>query len=879
MKTKLLFLFLPIFLFSAEQKSALTEDRASYIRYFQSAADEFGVPVDVLKGISFAETRWSHLTWEAGDTAACTGMPHPYGIMSLWDNSFFGHSLRVAAALIGKDIQILQDDPQQNIRGAAALLTKLYDSIPIPAETNRGEIESWRNAIAAYSGLPRMDFAQQHALDIYSAMNEGYHQYGIEWNAKPVKIGEIKTAVSKIFRIEAAKISGLKKAEKVTTQPDYPLAKWVSSYPGTGAGDQHWYTTGYSHSFVIIHDMEGYYLSTISYFQLASTQASIYYCLNSKKDNVSDAPAGEITQMVEEKYWAWHVVCWNRYMFGIEHEGFVANPAWFTPEMYNASSQLVAYLCDKYGIPKDRNHIIGHNEWQNQTWKTWMGTNWPQIDVTCNNHTDPGQYWDWTGFMTKINASDTVTPEIVYSSVEGNNKIVKTYGSVSVQFNTSMDIFSTDSAFSLSPSVDGTITWNSDNTVLTFKPKSGFAFNTAYTLTVETTAKSIGLKHSLNGFPYTAQFTTNPVDTVGPKIVRSYPLNNAADVPLKPFIVLRMDDSVQTTSLSTTLKLYDPDNKTVSLSGAKNESVNDSALITFSPTLKPNQTYMLKLFPGVKDAYGNLSIDTTFIQFSTQVQSVVAEGTLIDQFESDSGNWVSPKLSAYSSHIDTSLTSFVISSNRKYTGISSGTLTYAFNAVSGSDAALELSLPISVEGSSTVGMMVFGDTSKNVIQFQFSPNNQIVNSDTVDWLGWKYLSVNLNLLTGVNKQLTAIRIMQKTGSQNSGVVSFDNLQLDATTTGVNGEHLVQPLAYSLDQNFPNPFNPSTSIKFTLARNERVQLKIFDLLGREVAVVVDGQLQAGTHSYMFQGRSLSSGVYFYTLRTEEFSKTRKMLLTK
>src|SRR5436190_1243707 len=75
---------------------------------------------------------------------------------------------------------------------------------------------------------------------------------------------------------------------------------------------------------------------------------------------------------------------------------------------YQAS---VSYLnrCDKYGIPKDRNHIIGHNEWQNSTWTNWMAANYPAIDTTCNNHTDPGQYWDWNHFMTLITGAAAIT--------------------------------------------------------------------------------------------------------------------------------------------------------------------------------------------------------------------------------------------------------------------------------------------------------------------------------------------------------------------------------------------------------------------------------------------------------------------------------------
>jgi hypothetical protein len=60
----------------------------------------------------------------------------------------------------------------------------------------------------------------------------------------------------------------------------------------------------------------------------------------------------------------------------------------------------------------DRNHIVGHNEWQNAAWTSWMSTNWPQIDTTCNDHTDPGKYWNWTHFMQLIlNGAPSITAQ------------------------------------------------------------------------------------------------------------------------------------------------------------------------------------------------------------------------------------------------------------------------------------------------------------------------------------------------------------------------------------------------------------------------------------------------------------------------------------
>lgn len=88
-----------------------------------------------------------------------------------------------------------------------------------------------------------------------------------------------------------------------------------------------------------------------------------------------------------------------------------------------------------------------------------------------------------------------------------------------------------------------------------------------------------------------------------------------------------------------------------------------------------------------------------------------------------------------------------------------------------------------------------------------------------------------------------------------------------------------PAGFSLGQNYPNPFNPNTMISYQLAMNSQVELKVFDMLGREVAVLVDNPQSAGTHQVSFDASALGSGIYFYTLTTDDFSQTRKMTLLK
>lgn len=85
--------------------------------------------------------------------------------------------------------------------------------------------------------------------------------------------------------------------------------------------------------------------------------------------------------------------------------------------------------------------------------------------------------------------------------------------------------------------------------------------------------------------------------------------------------------------------------------------------------------------------------------------------------------------------------------------------------------------------------------------------------------------------------------------------------------------------YILRQNYPNPFNPTTQISFSLKENSFVSLKVYDILGREVAVLVNEVLTAGNHQVQFNGSSLKSGIYFYEIRTDKFRDMRKLVLLK
>jgi hypothetical protein len=98
------------------------------------------------------------------------------------------------------------------------------------------------------------------------------------------------------------------------------------------------------------------------------------------------------------------------------------------------------------------------------------------------------------------------------------------------------------------------------------------------------------------------------------------------------------------------------------------------------------------------------------------------------------------------------------------------------------------------------------------------------------------------------------------------------------TIGIKNENEIAA-DYFLSQNYPNPFNPVTNIKFSIPKYGSVELKVFDINGKEIATLCNQSLQKGSYNVEFNADKLSSGMYFYTLRTNEFTSTNKMILIK
>lgn len=186
-------------------------------------------------------------------------------------------------------------------------------------------------------------------------------------------------------------------------RPDYGRATWYGAYSGNYMAANRPGSNRINK--VIIHVVQGSWSSALNWFKDSRAGVSAHYTVRS-----SD---GRIGQSVEEKNIAYHAGYWsyNQTSIGIEHEGYISNSSWFTDEMYRSSARLTAYLCKKYKIPIDRQHIIGHHE--------VPGCSGGGGGVGC--HTDPGPYWNWSKYMRLVREyAGTSTASSTYKQVVDN---------------------------------------------------------------------------------------------------------------------------------------------------------------------------------------------------------------------------------------------------------------------------------------------------------------------------------------------------------------------------------------------------------------------------------------------------------------------------
>jgi len=386
---------------SAAPPAATTDRQAA----FAAAAKEFGVPESILLAVSYNVSRWEthggapsfaggygpmHLTEVSagqlsgkGDDAARLSRPDP--------NDPALHTLDAAAQLLGVGPDTLKHDPAQNIRGGAALLAQYVRETvgAIPASE-----ADWYGAVAKYSGSQEAAVALDFANTVYSTIQQGATRTTTDGQAMRLAAHNVtpNKATANALQLRNSKHTGNAECPNGLACEFIPAA-YVLNNPDD-LGDYGNYdlanrpADGLDIRYIVIHDTEVNYAGTLAIFQNPLAYVSTHYVLR--------ASDGHIAQMVETKNVAWHAGNWyvNGHAIGLEHEGFAIEGAtWYSEQMYHASAKLVRYLAQKYHIPLDRAHIIGHDDIPYPTQAQYL------------MHWDPGPFWDWAHYMELLGAS------------------------------------------------------------------------------------------------------------------------------------------------------------------------------------------------------------------------------------------------------------------------------------------------------------------------------------------------------------------------------------------------------------------------------------------------------------------------------------------
>ena len=418
--------------------------------------------------------------------------------------------------------------------------------------------------------------------------------------------------------------------------------------------------------------------------------------------------------------------------------------------------------------------------------------------------------------------------------------------------------------------------------------------------------------------PAAAGFRTDLTRVDPPRIIARFPdsattvptpyhsVNITFDEPLDPSTVLPSNFAVGKVGgglLSGTIQYYEASGK-----GGVN--------LFLTPPLEPGGSYSVRV-SGVKDMTGNIIPSTSPVVWTFSIGPSSRVTAAIDSFDTPPVQWKQPMTAPSTTGVDTASFSFVPAPVYPGLQINPGAASLSFAWDTAAPPWL-LCVPLDTltPGRSLVWQKlgtvleayVFNDGGNSQLRFGVedsidvypggrAQNHKVSRWYPLNWVGWRLLEWDLaNDSVGVwlgsptlggQIRFDGFQLRYVPGlSARSGTVVIDQLQIaKAVIVSVRAPSGAVPGDYALDQNFPNPFNPSTVIGYRLPADARVTLKVFDLLGREIATLVDGRVQAGSHSVTWNAASFVSGVYFARLSAWDpgggmrYVKTTKLELLK
>ncbi|MFI6347958.1 N-acetylmuramoyl-L-alanine amidase [Streptomyces sp. NPDC050560] len=362
---------------------------------FAKAAAEYGVPESVLLGLAHEESGWvAHKGYSADggwglmnltDVTPAMVAKGPAGTAGRADADKAAarpsaHTLRTAAGLTGLSADELRTDTRANIRGGAALLASYQKQL---GHATSDDPADWTGALAKYSGRSDRKSAASFVRGVFDTLRKGDRlRAGGDGSVSLSAAPSAKPADKQLDTM------GLR-APAAAPAADCPSDMSCDFVPAAAENYQaaHRPANGVKISEIVIHTTEESYEDTIKGFQTPG-QASAQYVMRSSDGAVTQMVANTDVAFGDGNYWS------NLHSVQIEHEGYSARGAdWYSDAAYQQTADLVKYLADKYGVPLDRQHVVGHDN-----------VPAPTDDGIADQHWDPGYAWDWARFMTMLGA-------------------------------------------------------------------------------------------------------------------------------------------------------------------------------------------------------------------------------------------------------------------------------------------------------------------------------------------------------------------------------------------------------------------------------------------------------------------------------------------
>jgi len=422
--------------------------------------------------------------------------------------------------------------------------------------------------------------------------------------------------------------------------------------------------------------------------------------------------------------------------------------------------------------------------------------------------------------------------------------------SIVLNFNWDMDEVSTSQAFSITPFVEGKITYEDTNFRLRFTPDKPLDKSTIYTVKL---AKSASHPDHLSMTEdFTFQFLTKNRNRLS--LLTSYPSEGDKGVYTRPLFRLVFDKVLNTVNLQAGIKVFDKNGTELaknsrSLLNNKVAAPYGSSYFELTNALIPNEDYKILIPANIADEIGMQVVEPIEINFHTSTV-LVDNQPMVDGFELASFAYDA----AQSSQVTTASVS--VNSSKKLFGTYSNLLTYAFGQDQANVTYTDATPGITVTRDKVIGLHVYGDLSGNELQLQFTSGTDVQYVKLVDlkFFGWEFVETKLlSLPESTNYQLTGVRILRNSGVLSAGGdIYLDNMLLyDA---------LIQAVPTVMKDKvkiYPNPV--SDVLHVSLATDELPLLQLYS---------VNGVFLKEVKSKKMQVNDIETGTYLLKVRFKD-----------